>query len=150
MRDQFTQNMMFRIKYMRMHYVLTAILLLGIMHSCKEATKEEKELDKMYDEVMLIHDEVMPEMSTINRLSRSLKADVDEITDLSEKDAYLNMIKELQVADDGMMDWMSKFKKPKLDDIEKAKAYYLEQKEAITDVKYKMETSIEKARKMVK
>lgn len=68
------------------------------------AQQEQKRL-----EVMAIHDAVMPEMGAINRLSRQLKT-VDK-GKLSEDDQeiLLDALKNLHLADEGMMTWMADF-----------------------------------------
>ena len=52
--------------------VLTSIFLAG----CSNSFEEQKVL---FAEVMVIHDEVMPEMQTINELSKALDSKLKEI-----------------------------------------------------------------------
>lgn len=68
------------------------------------AQQEQKRL-----EVMAVHDAVMPEMSTINRLSRTLKPLVKEKMSEDEQEILLDALKNLQLADEGMMNWMAGF-----------------------------------------
>lgn len=58
------------------------------------------------DEVMAIHDEVMPKMGTIGKLVGDLKAKVDT-TEMGHK--YEVAMKDLQDANTAMMDWMKDF-----------------------------------------
>lgn len=68
------------------------------------AQQEQKRL-----EVMAIHDAVMPEMSTINRLSRTLRPLVKEKLSEDEQEILLDALKNLQQGDEGMMNWMADF-----------------------------------------
>lgn len=89
------------------------VILLGFMISlsfmaCKEEKKStagEVEMSKM-TEVMAIHDEVMPEMSTIGKLVAELKPKADS-TEMGVK--YGAAMIDLQDAYKAMMDWMKGF-----------------------------------------
>ena len=85
---------------------LLSLLLVGslVIFSCQEA-KKDKGLTKM-EEVMAIHDEVMPEMSTISKLVAELKPLVDSTAAGQE---YDKAMKDLQAAYKSMMDWMGGF-----------------------------------------
>ena len=85
---------------------LLSLLIVGflVLSSCKEA-KNEKVPTKM-EEVMAIHNEVMPEMSTISKLVAELKPLVDTTATGQE---YDKAMKDLQAAHKSMMDWMSGF-----------------------------------------
>lgn len=70
---------------------------------------DKPEHHPMYQEVIDIHDKVMPEMSRIHSLKRKLKAlDVAE----SERDSVLYLVQLLDDADEGMMSWMATFDEP--------------------------------------
>lgn len=80
--------------------ILTSLLL---MQSCKSDMNPQ--VSQRYDEVMAIHDEVMPLMSKTSKLRKSIKnhnhGDADKlVSDLTNADEY-------------MMDWMKDFKVPK-------------------------------------
>ncbi len=60
------------------------------------------------EEVMAIHDEVMPEMSTISKLVAELKPLADSTATGQE---YDKAMKDLQAAHKSMMDWMGGFGK---------------------------------------
>ena len=89
------------------------IILLGLVVSlsflgCKEDKKSidvGAEITKM-EEVMAIHDEVMPEMGTIGKLVAELKPKADS-TEMGMK--YGSAMKDLQDAHKSMMDWMRGF-----------------------------------------
>lgn len=116
---------------------------LSTFYSCQ---KLEPEVEKRYEEVMAIHDEVMPRMSDIHRLKKRLsKVDTAQLTDMSPNILLDHSLK-LEKADNAMMDWMANFKKPKKDMPEDiAIAYLYEEKKAITAVRDLMLESIKEA-----
>lgn len=94
-------------------------LAIGFLASCDntpktpkettpELTAEEKIEAKRVEEVMKVHDDVMPKMADISRVRRILKEHVKKNPDIAtEKAAEINaMITHLDAADEGMMTWM--------------------------------------------
>tara|TARA_E500000318_G_scaffold94750_1_gene94230 strand:+ start:629 stop:1063 length:435 start_codon:yes stop_codon:yes gene_type:complete len=79
--------------------------VLFLSFSCKEEKKAPEGSSQM-EEVMAIHDEVMPKMGTIGKLVGDLKAKVDT-TEMGQK--YEVAMKDLQDANTAMMDWMKDF-----------------------------------------
>nr|WP_288933172.1 hypothetical protein [uncultured Allomuricauda sp.] len=79
--------------------------VLFLSFSCKEEKKAPEGSSQM-EEVMAIHDEVMPKMGTIGKLVGDLKAKVDT-TEMGQK--YEVAMKDLQEANTAMMDWMKDF-----------------------------------------
>ena len=82
-------------------YIL--ILLLTAV-SCKEE-KQEVATTQM-DQVMAIHDEVMPKMGRIGKLVKELKPKIDS-TEAGQN--YAAAMQDLQAAHKSMMDWMQGF-----------------------------------------
>ena len=82
-------------------YVLFLLLLTT---ACKE-NKEEVATSQM-EEVIDIHDEVMPKMSTIGKLVEELKPRIDSTEGGRE---YAAAVEDLQDAHKAMMDWMKGF-----------------------------------------
>lgn len=83
--------------------------------SCQNKTKEVQteqtagSENPLYQEVMAIHDAVMPEMGTIHAYKKELKILKNSF---SNENKILDAIQLLNQADDGMMDWMAAFKVP--------------------------------------
>lgn len=98
----------------------------------------------LYDEVMEIHDEVMPAMSDIMSLNRQLKIVGDSSARNSE--AINQLSARLENASEGMMNWMRNFN-PKLETAtsEETLNYLEEEKQKIKLVKVEMEQAIEAA-----
>jgi hypothetical protein len=109
--------------------------------------------EALYNEVMAVHDEVMPKMDELYRLKKELKDKIANGKDLAaDKKGDLNQtLLLLDSADHSMMDWMHKFK-PLADstDQEAAREYLENEMEKIRKVKELMNTSIEKAKGEIK
>ncbi len=90
---------------MRKSFSILICSILFLSFSCKEEKKAPEGASQM-DEVMAIHDEVMPKMGTIGKLVGDLKAKVDT-TEMGHK--YEVAMKDLQDANTAMMDWMKDF-----------------------------------------
>ena len=78
------------------------LVILALSYSCAEAPKQNPKMQ----EVMAIHDEVMPKMNELASLTAQLKAKVDTT---ATGQAYEAGMKDLQEAHTLMMDWMSGF-----------------------------------------
>ena len=128
-------------------YALFAVLTISACNSAEKPTDEaapteetvQSELEKAWDAVMVVHDEVMPKMSDLNRLKKELMQD-------TVKNA--EMIEMITKAQDGMMDWMHNLKP--LNTLKampetEAKTYLDGQMTSVTEVKRMMLERIEKA-----
>ena len=103
----------------------------------------------LYDEVMKVHDEVMPKMNDIYKLKQDLKKKLDESKDLAEdkKKQIEATIAKLDSASDGMMVWMREFD-PIPDSVseERAREYLENEMERVKKVKEDILEAIEKAK----
>ena len=125
------------------------ILVLVLTISCKE-NKKVKEGPTQMEEVMMVHDEVMPKMGTLSKLVAELKTKVD--TTASGKE-YEVAMKDLQEANKSMMDWMMGFgERFDSDEILEGKAltpekieWLNEEEEKVNVLKEQINSSIEKA-----
>lgn len=120
--------------------ILIAITFLSIITACNQKNRVEK----LKAEVMAIHDEVMPEMGTLMNLQKELKDKISHLdtTDQSMADSLRRLVKQLEEADEAMMQWMRNYKDPSPEMSEEEALEYLEsKKESITEVKNKINTS---------
>ena len=106
------------------------------------------------EEVMAIHDEVMPEMSTISKLVAELKPLADSTATGQE---YGKAMKDLQAAHKSMMDWMKGFGdrfdseeilegKPLT---EEKQQWLLEEEEKVKAMRDQVNSSIEQAKALL-
>jgi len=149
---------------------ISAILLSIVLFSCgspksnenKEVEIEHKELPAeeraeraLYDEVMKVHDEAMPKMDNMMKLKGKLQEQLDLLRE-QESDESTEVleeaIKNLEEADEAMMQWMRDFEPMDNDSVahEKVLKYYEKQKFEIEEVHQKMQAAIAKAKELSK
>ncbi len=107
--------------------------------------------DKLYDEVMFIHDEVMPKMTNITGLTKELKGKKSKLVNSkcefeNEDEAKINKVLDrLSVAEEEMWDWMHEFKRPEEGSHEEIMQYLEGEKIKIDNVRQNMLASIRAA-----
>ncbi len=138
---------------------LFCISLLFICFSCDQnsTTKtEEQEVaavkllpsEVIYNEVMKIHDDVMPKVKDINRLQKQLKAKLESPEATTNQKEIQSLLQQLDLADKSMWDWMGAFKQPNKNSPQDSIIQYLKQEKiTISKVSEDMLNSIAKAKK---
>jgi len=117
--------------------------------SCGPNKKQQEE--KLRQEVMAIHDEVMPKTEELFKLRKNLQKLVDSLNLAKYPDTILgNLAKQLVVklkqADEAMMDWMHNYNGGSgIYDHEELMNYLSEEKEKIQNVKSLILESIDSA-----
>ncbi len=120
-----------------------SILLIVLLIACGEKPDQVKVLK---DEVMDVHDEVMPKMGDLRKASKSLlmKAETLDSTSAAELKTIAG---DIEAANEFMMDWMRQYE-PNLEGTEEeVLKYYKEQREGIQEVKERMLNALEKGQK---
>ena len=89
-----------------------AILLCTALMGCGNDNKEIE--TKLNEEVMVVHNEVMPKMGEASRLKRQLATFKQTVPDENAalKDSLINTILLLAKSEDMMSDWMANYKYP--------------------------------------
>ena len=110
---------------------LLSFVMLSLVWGCGEKKQDNQAL---YDEVMKVHDEVMPKMDDIYKLKQELKkqiSDTPNLVDEKRKTIEATILK-LDSASEAMMVWMRNFN-PLPDSLgeEKAREYLEDQQEKI-------------------
>jgi hypothetical protein len=120
-------------------------LIILLAWGCGQETKDNQAL---YDEVMKVHDEVMPKMNDIYKLREQLKKQIADSAGLVEEKekAIESAILKLDSSSESMMVWMRNFN-PLPDSLgeEKAREYLEDQKVKVEKVKEDMLQAIEEA-----
>lgn len=137
------------------------LMLFGTFWACNSGEETVKETE---NEVFAIHDEVMPKIDDIMKLRKRLKQRITSLDSLKasgspaatlrtdeEKEQASRLHRNLDVADSLMMDWMSRYNGDTLAKLssDEALRYLNGQKDQITDVKTKVNASIEQARQFL-
>jgi hypothetical protein len=118
-------------------------------HTEHDAVTEESPNQALYDQVMDVHDEVMPRMDDIMKLKRALQEKIANTPDMvvEKKQQMETMISRLDSASTAMMNWMHEFNPlPDSVDQEKAREYLESEMERIRKVKSLITETIEKAK----
>ncbi|WPP52470.1 hypothetical protein [Catalinimonas niigatensis] len=140
-------------------YMLATVIMVACNASPQEnqsqSNLEESSKDALFNEVMAIHDEVMPEMGRIFRLQKALKQVIDsletqKVSASISVDSLKNIQADLKEADDAMMNWMrsNDFQFENMEE-EEIMQELASEKEKIIVVKDKMLNSIEQAEKVL-
>jgi hypothetical protein len=136
---------------------LTFLLIIALFTACTnknqehtpDAGSEASGNGALYDQVMDIHDEVMPKMEDLYNLKKDLMKQVAESPNLvAEKKAELEKtIAQLDSASNAMMNWMNEFTPlPDSANQEAARAYLEGEMEKIKNVKTLTLETIDKAK----
>lgn len=134
-----------------MYRVIILLFLLMSLFACKSPS-DDAAVAEMHRQVMEVHDEVMPKMGDIYKTKKRLKALLTEHIESADstRSNLLIAIKNLEDADDGMMQWMSDFKsgyKGKTD--QETIAYLKSEKDKISQVSLDMKTAIANGQKLI-
>lgn len=87
------------------------LLISASLIACKQDLSSDEQI--LYDEVMVIHDEVMPKISNMNLLQSKLEKMLPDAPEGAVKALVQKNIGDLSSANDAMFEWMNNFKKKK-------------------------------------
>ncbi|WP_460907151.1 viral A-type inclusion protein [Spirosoma areae] len=133
----------------------------GVFWSCNSGQDALKEAE---NEVFAIHDKVMPRMSDVMKLKKQLAQRIVTLDSLrasgpstatirveEEKEQAHRLRRNLTIADSLMSDWMYRYNGDTLAKLsaEDALRYLADQKDKVTDVQTKFNTSIEQAKQFL-
>jgi hypothetical protein len=106
---------------MKILFILSGIGLFLCLNACKEAEQKTKEI--LNEQVMNLHDKLMPQTEEIIQL----KSQLDSISTGRDSTHVKNLILSLTKAENEMMDWMHHFSIDSLDQMEvKSQVKYLQ------------------------
>jgi hypothetical protein len=120
-------------------------------HNHEAADADVSGNQELYNEVMKIHDEVMPRMDNIHELKTKLKDRLDKSQNLTQVERMQidAMVAKLDSAGEGMMIWMREFRPlPDSTGEEKAREYLENEMERVKLVRSKILQAIEDAKAM--
>ena len=126
-----------------------------ISGACSDASKKEA-TDALYDQVMAVHDEVMPKMGELMSLKKSLTTRADSLKALGTEEVnalveqLVGTATQLENSHQGMMSWMREFNN-NFDGMaqEEVLKYLEEQKTKIAEVGKMTEESIQQAKELL-
>lgn len=120
-------------------------------HEAASQPVEENPNQGLYDQVMAIHDEVMPQMDDLYKMKTAISEKLKDTANLTagKKEALENLSLQLDQASKSMMDWMHQFKPDNIADAEQNRAYLEDEMEKIKNVQNEVLEILEKAREEI-
>ena len=133
--------------YMKRIPIILTLLTAIIVISCKETKKERTKVDDLFDEVMAVHDEVMPLMTYMHKNGKTLKSYVTAQSTLSDslQQVVRTHVVNLENTSEAMMEWMANFSDPPRGNEQSAMTYLEDQKVKISKVSLGMKMAYEKS-----
>jgi hypothetical protein len=130
---------------------LFVFVLLTITMACTGSKKEKEAWTALKDQVMTVHDEIMPKMGELMSLRKQLEDKATALkesgADASEVEALMQISKDLDNSHEKMMQWMREYDPTFEGMVEQEIMTYLEdQKKKIERVGILTNESIEKAK----
>jgi uncharacterized protein Yka (UPF0111/DUF47 family) len=123
-----------------------AIILGVLLFSCSKSGQEKVDIPTLKEEVLAVHDEVMPKMGELRKVEKELRLMVQEDSLLSDLGVVADKIAD---ANQSMMVWMRGYD-PNFEGTEEEVIQYLnEQKKSIQKVKEDMLSSLEEGKQLV-
>lgn len=132
-----------------MKNLLILITFVLFTFSCQIEQKDE--LTTLKEEVMAMHDEVMPKMSELRYTQKALMLQVDSLmsSDSLRSATLIGASNEIIAANEAMMNWMRNYEPDYQGTKEEIISYLEQQKEAIQKVKNDMERSLENGKQLL-
>lgn len=120
-------------------FFLTSFFAISLLSSCEN--EKVQEAKKLNQQIMVVHDEVMPKLGELNSLKQHVKqySQITSPENAALKDSLIQGILVLTEADEAMMNWMAQYEypNPKLNDEEILK-YLTAQKDSVKQMSDKI------------
>ena len=129
---------------------LSIIALVAVVFSCSSPQKKTEEAQEptLKEKVMMVHDEVMPKMGELRKTQKELLVLVDSsAADSVVAAKYQELAREIEVANESMMNWMRNFEPDFAGTPEEVEEYLQGELEKIEKVKSDMLKSLEEGKK---
>ena len=126
--------------------MVAIVVCINCLLSCTMKVTERND----YQQVMKVHDDAMARMGEIYEVKRTIEDLSNSIEDSIQLVEAKEIITSLEMADEGMMQWMAAFRIP--DDVSNAslESYFFEEQKKVNIVSNSINEAIDKANKFVK
>ncbi len=130
--------------------LLSIAVISFLLISCSTPQKTEEK--PMMDQVMEVHDAVMPKMGELMKTKKALIAKAESLAsmDSTTSAAMYSLAEEIDMANEAMMDWMHNFDPNYEGTEEEVKSYLLKKKQGIQKVAEAMNSKLEAGQKALK
>ena len=136
---------------LRLKLITSSLIMLLAVSSCRNETEIKwEETLKVHDVVMLKMQETGDMEAKLNQLISRAKQDSTTVL-FTKLDVLQEAYKQLEIADEEMMDWMASIQAPKSGDDKDSILLYLDQEEkAIIEVGVHMDDAVSQAEALIK
>ncbi|RQP19068.1 MAG: transposase [Parapedobacter sp.] len=128
------------------HTILLISAGLLVMAACNNSSNETGEIDRLREEAIAVHDEIMPQISAFDRNTVKIDSILANLPQLKEAQPEIDTAQtrtdlsglknRLELATDSMMNWMTAFDvDPQDKSTDEIKAYYAEEVEKVKAMK---------------
>lgn len=128
------------------HTLLVISTGLLLMAACNNGSNETGEIDRLREEAIAVHDEIMPQISAFDRNSVKIDSILANLPQLQQTQPdidtaqtradLIGLKSRLELATDSMMDWMTAFEvDPQDKSAAEIEAYYEEEIEKVNEMK---------------
>ncbi len=133
---------------MKNYLMIALVLAVTACTSPKKESANEEDKVPLKEQVMNVHDEVMPKMGELRSTQKSLLAVADSLGEDSLKTAELKQLAtSIEMANENMMAWMRQYDHHFTGTDEEVKVYLEGQLKSIQQVKEDMLSSLEAGKK---
>jgi hypothetical protein len=129
-----------------MKTLVSALALMVVLVACESGKKQAEEKPLM-DQVMEVHDAVMPKMGALMKTKKQLLAKANSTADSALSIELKTLAQEIELANESMMDWMRNFDPDFEGTEEEIKDYLMKKKKGIEKVAEAMNSSLERGEK---
>lgn len=141
---------------MKSVFLLVALVVIAACGGSGESSTQDEQQDELQSwqvleqEVMEIHDEVMPKMGDMNNMRKKL-LEINASRELADstRAAVIKTIQDLETADSLMWQWMYDYSRPSGDSPADALQYLEKEKVRVTRVKDAINSSMAEASKLI-
>lgn len=127
-------------------FIFPAAAAFLLLAACNDGGSDSAEIDRLRDEAIAIHDEIMPQISAFDRNTVKIDSVLSSLPDLKAANPDIDTAQvrtdlsglkdRLNEATDAMMDWMTNFEvDPQDKSAAEIKAYYEQEVEKVKDMK---------------
>lgn len=120
-------------------------------HNPQATAQSKGPVADLEQQIMAVHDSVMPRMSDLLRLKKEVAAKVDKAREGAVKKEGTAIRSRLEQADEAMMEWMHQYNGDTLGKLDQAKAveYLKDQQVKVNEVRDQTEKSISEAKRFL-
>ena len=124
------------------------LIICALVVSCQSASPE---LQQVKDQVMKVHDEVMPLMGELSKVRRRLKQQADSLpSDAMHRRMLMQQVGRIEKANDQMMQWMRNYEVGFGNDVKAQLDYQKKQLEEIQAIADDMKKALSEGAELVK